>query len=210
MNHKKFKKQQPQILSLLKSVGFQTAPKSQLPEFIKFNKSAIGSVYSPKEKQWCTLLQSSPKFIKFFDKISDIYSFKMPMITPEHGFPFFEVDIIVDYSLESVDRHYTCPEHFIMHESEDFQLWLLPWEDGVMIERLNVSKNKRGTGIGTKVMNLLYDISEEIDCPLYLIPFPDDNFKTSELFNEVNRLKDWYSKLDFGPIDEKGVIWSNY
>ena len=63
-----------------------------------------------------------------------------------------------------------------------------------------------------EVLNKLYDLSENLSIPLYLIPYPDYEFldkvhKEKEL---VDRLKNYYSRLEFGPVSEGSLVWSNF
>ena len=81
-----------------------------------------------------------------------------------------------------------------------------------MIYTINVNEDKRGNGIGTKLLDKLYDISEQLIVPLYLIPYPDYEFldkkdKEKEL---VDRLKNYYTRLGFGPVKEDSLVWCNF
>lgn len=95
--------------------------------------------------------------------------------------------------------------------SDNFRLELYAFDDGIMINSIVVNENMRGKGLGTKVINKLYDISERMEIPLYLIPFPAvDTFDQSKIYDIINPLKDFYTKLGFGLVGNRGLIWSNY
>jgi hypothetical protein len=97
----------------------------------------------------------------------------------------------------------------------DYYLVLAPWHDGVQVLKIIVPNS--GKGIGTKVMNDLYDISEELSIPIYLTPYPAEDFidvngKEKKL---VKRLEKWYRKLGFDVSTESRdgtwspKMWSN-
>ena len=101
---------------------------------------------------------------------------------------------------------------FHIIQSNDWHLYLHPYHDGVMIYSINVNEDKRGNGIGTEVLNKLYDLSENLSIPLYLIPYPDYEFldkfdKEKEL---VDRLKNYYTRVGFGPVSKNSLVWNNF
>lgn len=101
--------------------------------------------------------------------------------------------------------------HTYEYEDNDIKLQLFPFDDGIMIHSLIVKEDKRGNGIGTKVMNKLYDISEAMEIPLYLIPYPaEDNFEQSKIYDIIVPLEKWYNKIGFGKLDNRGLLWCNY
>ena len=59
-------------------------------------------------------------------------------------------------------------------------------------------------------MNTLYDISEELDIPLFLTPYPDENCDKAEIWDRIYRLRDWYTKLGFGAWHKMEWLWTNY
>jgi hypothetical protein len=92
----------------------------------------------------------------------------------------------------------------------DYQLALAPYNDGVMLVSLTIDKSERGNGTGTFVMNSLYDISEELNIPIYLTPYPAEQFKSKKEKELVERLEKWYDKLEFGPVSVGSHLWSNF
>lgn len=96
-------------------------------------------------------------------------------------------------------------------KTKDFELTLNPYNGGVMIQGLIVNQNKRGKGIGTMVINKLYELSEKLDTPLYLTPYPDELCTDRDLlWVKINQLRNWYESLGFGPVFNNDWIWSNY
>jgi GNAT superfamily N-acetyltransferase len=205
----KISKSKPNVLQILRSAGFRTQSKNQLPPLLSNNESAYGSVWNQEEKRWVVLLNGNKNFHKFSDKLMEIYDIKMPGVRTS-GFPLFEVDVVVGYTKDIVHRVYTAPEQFFIIENDDFHLWFLPWSDGVMIHSIHVAEHKRGNGLGTQLMNFLFDVSVDTNCPIYLVPFPDENYQPEEMMTKIDKLKSWYSKLDFVPFDKDDVIYTNF
>jgi len=96
-------------------------------------------------------------------------------------------------------------------KSDDFSLILVPYGKGIMIHGINVNPKLRNKGLGSKIINILYDTSEELDIPLFLTPYPDDdNIPKSEIWNVIIRLRRYYRRLGFGPLKGMQLLWSNY
>ena len=93
-------------------------------------------------------------------------------------------------------------------EIDGVELCLVPYHNGVKIALIKVKEEEKGMGKGTKVMNILYDISEELQIPLYLNPYPADEYEPSKEREMVERLIKWYEGLGFGNVWKK--IWCNY
>lgn len=93
---------------------------------------------------------------------------------------------------------------------KDYELILVPYNNGVMIHSIKVNPNKRGKRIGTKLMNKLYDCSEKLDIPLFLTPYPDEIIEKDTLWDRIHKLRNWYSTIGFGGIFGSDWIWSNY
>lgn len=96
-------------------------------------------------------------------------------------------------------------------KNNDFQLLLVPYGKGIMVYGINVNKKLRNKGLGSKLLNLLYDVSEELDIPLFLTPYPDDNdVPKNKIWDVINRLRNYYERLGFGPLVKMPLLWSNY
>ena len=96
-------------------------------------------------------------------------------------------------------------------KNNDFQLLLVPYGKGIMVYGINVNKKLRNKGLGSKLLNLLYDVSEELDIPLFLTPYPDDNdVPKNKIWDVINRLRNYYERLGFGPLKKMPLLWSNY
>jgi GNAT superfamily N-acetyltransferase len=79
-----------------------------------------------------------------------------------------------------------------------------------MLIHIDVDKSERNKGTGTFVMNRLYDISEDINVPIYLIPYPAGHFNSKTEKDVVTILKNWYEKLGFGPVSDGSKVWCNF
>ena len=96
-------------------------------------------------------------------------------------------------------------------KNNDFQLLLVPYGKGIMVYGINVNKKLRNKGLGSKLLNLLYDVSEELDIPLFLTPYPDDDdVPKKKIWDVINRLRNYYTRLGFGPLKKMPLLWSNY
>ena len=98
---------------------------------------------------------------------------------------------------------------------DDCYVCFAPWHDGVQIVKIRV--DDRNKGIGTRVMNDLYDISEELGIPIYLTPYPGEDFEPGVGTEKklVKRLEKWYRRLGFDVSTESAngkwspKWWSN-
>ena len=128
--------------------------------------------------------------------------------------PNFHYDEIVQYAHQNteykVKKISLYASDFIGVEEEYGKVMLVPYADGVMLYGININPELRGKGIGTNIMNKLYDISEQMNIPIYLIPYPDDNFPTKDEKQLVDRLKTYYERLGFGPVKEDSLVWCNF
>lgn len=125
----------------------------------------------------------------------------------------FHYDEIVQYAHQNteykVKKVSLYASDFIAAYEEYGKLLFAPYADGVMLYGINIKPELRGKGIGTNIINKLYDISEQMNIPIYLIPYPDDNFPTKNEKKLIDRLKNYYSRLEFGPVSENSLVWSN-
>ena len=126
----------------------------------------------------------------------------------------FHYDQIVEYAHQNteykVKKVSLYASDFIVCDQTYGRIMLVPYADGVMLYGININPELRGKGIGTNIMNKLYDISEQMNIPIYLIPYPDDNFPTKDEKQLVDRLKTYYERLGFGPVKEDSLVWCNF
>jgi GNAT superfamily N-acetyltransferase len=130
---------------------------------------------------------------------------------------FGDFDEMTQFGYESQDgmtyKNIFMCENVIEFYIKDVEVCLVPWHDGVMVQSIVVPPNQRKNGIGTEIMNQLYDISESTNIPLYLIAYPGEEFNPKDEFKLVNKLKVWYENLGFGPaLNHKNYwfkVWTN-
>jgi hypothetical protein len=193
----------------------QISPKVDWIDEYKCNSAITKVVWKNKFKTqpdgWVAISKITNNFTKFIKKVKG----KIPY-TQSKKIKDWLVDELIQYAHQNSEykTYKICNEvaEFHIIESNDWHLYLYPYHDGVMIYTINVNEDKRGNGIGTELLNKLYDISEELSVPLYLIPYPDYEFldkkdKEKEL---VERLQKWYDKLEFAPVSEGSLVWSNF
>ena len=193
----------------------KVSPKEDWIDEYKCNSAITKVVWKNKFKTqpdgWVAISKITNNFTKFIKEVKG----KIPY-TQSKKIKDWLVDELIQYAHQNSEykTYKICNEvaEFHIIESNDWHLYLYPYHDGVMLYTINVNEDKRGNGIGTKLLDKLYDISEELSVPLYLIPYPDYEFlslkdKEKEL---VERLQKWYDKLEFGPVSEGSLVWSNF
>jgi len=154
-------------------------------------------------------LDTTKRFEKF---CNEIVSIMKPETKIKSKGDFEE---IVECSFESNDNR-VYRKLYITNDIREYtfqncKISIAPYFDGITLSSIIVDNDYRNNGIGTKIMNELYDISEELSIPIYLNPFPaGDYYEPTEEKNLVNKLKDWYSKIGFAPIKENHYIWNNF
>lgn len=92
----------------------------------------------------------------------------------------------------------------------EYTISFAPYKDGVMLVDIVIEKSKRNKGIGTDIMNKIYDISEDNNIPIYLIPYPGEKFPSKEELNLIERLKKWYTNIGFGDKNYDNKVWCNF
>ena len=158
---------------------------------------------------WVGLTPSTKPFSDFINEAQkEIFTNGVRVV------PNFHYDQIVQYAHQNteykVKKISLYASDFIGIEEEYGKVMFVPYADGVMLYGINIKPELRGNGIGTNIMNKLYDISEEMNIPIYLIPYPDDNFPTKDEKQLVDRLKTYYERLGFGPVKDDSLVWCNF
>lgn len=85
-------------------------------------------------------------------------------------------------------------EEFVLQDLEsEFKIELEIWDNGEYLElsKIIIPRDKRGTGVGSKVMQKIVDYADSVRKDIRLTP-TDDFGATS-----INRLKRFYSKFGF-------------
>ena len=158
---------------------------------------------------WVGLTPSTKPFSDFVNEAQkDVFKNGIDVVNN------FHYDQIVEYAHQNteykVKKVSLYASDFIGAYEEYGRVFLVPYADGVMLYGINIKPELRGKGIGTNIMNKLYDISEQMNIPIYLIPYPDDNFPTKDEKQLVDRLKTYYERLGFGPVKEHSLVWCNF
>jgi len=183
-----------------------SSPKEHWVKEMLNNRDIVASIASNKLNCMINFAFASDNYNKFvsqlhFDKVKWVdvsdRTYREIISVPEN--PYEQQNYLQMYS-----------NNVVVIRTKDFALTLNPYNGGVMIQGLIIDENKRGRGIGTKVMNKLYDLSEKLDTPLYLTPYPDEFCDKSELWSKIHKLRNWYEGLGFGPVFGSDWIWSNY
>lgn len=192
----------------------KVAPKEYWIDEIKCNSAVTKVVWEnrfDKGEGWVSISKTTNNFTKFIKQLKRKISFNSTKIVRN-----FIVDQIIQYAHQNsqykVQKICNEVSEFHIVEGSDWHLYLYPYNDGVMIYTINVNESKRGNGIGTDILNKLYDISEELSIPLYLIPYPDYLFldKADKEKELVDKLKAYYERLGFGPVSDDSLVWCNF
>lgn len=94
-------------------------------------------------------------------------------------------------------ENYISDVFFVVNEK--FKITLTPKNTGVYIHKIQISPLYQGVGIGSSIMKMLIDISNELLIPIYLYPLPFDEYELSlsQYLTKLQKLKRWYSSLGF-------------
>ena len=196
-------------VNYFRSKGAAVLERHKFPKEIKFDSSAMYGIWHKKVDGWVFTNYTTPNAEKFIRKLSSVLDANFLLIHPaDADFQTYTIPLSWDVD-KTMSNHY-IPADYITATGDGFDLHLFPYHDGIMVQAIIIDEDKRGQGIGTDVMNKLYDLSEELEVPLYLVPYPAERFNPSEVFQRVERLQKWYSSLHFGPVVGHPTIWSNY
>lgn len=169
----------------------------------------VGKVDGKEILTWVGLTPSTKPFADFMNAIQKTI-FTDGFIVKEN----WNYEQIVEYAHQNseykVKKIALYASDFVFGKYNWGRIMFVPYADGVMLYGINVEEELRGKGIGTDIINKLYDISEEMNIPIYLIPYPDDNFPTKDEKDLVDRLKAYYERLGFGPVSDDSLVWSNF
>jgi GNAT superfamily N-acetyltransferase len=189
-----------------------TLPKKEWPPEALLNSAISKCVWDDNKGHYVYLALTDEKYAKamthFLSKLQDInLAFGIANVAIS-----YEQIIYVPENTKS-DQMLKLPlfGDIVQIKNDDFRLLLVPYAKGIMIHGINVNKKLRNKGLGSKIINLLYDVSEELDIPLFLTPYPDDDdVPKKQIWNVINRLRNYYERLGFGPLKKMPLLWSNY
>ena len=187
-------------------------PKKEWPPEALLN-SAISKCVMDKDKgHYVYLTLSDEKYANAATKfLNKLYDNDIEFGVASAALNYDQI-IYVPENTES-DKMYKLPlfGDVVQIKNDDFTLLLAPYAKGIMIHGINVNPKLRNKGLGSKILNLLYDISEELNIPLFLTPYPDDNdIPKNKIWGVINRLRNYYERLGFGPLKGMPLLWSNY
>jgi hypothetical protein len=84
---------------------------------------------------------------------------------------------------------------------------IVPWHDGVMLQSMIVNKESRNKGVGWAFFDeFIHSVSYDLNIPLYLTPYPAEDFNPKSEKSLVKRLTKYYSNWDFQPVNN--VNWN--
>lgn len=204
------KTMQPQrlewFMDLYKSKNI-LSKKKWAPEAM-LNTAIEKCVWSDEKNHWLYLTTSDIPYSNFVSKFVNDYV-DAPFEIANAFIPYEQI-LYVPKDVNQTMAKLPMAGDVIKIKTDDFEISFVPYQNGVMIYGLCVNNKKRNKGIGTKIINYLYDLSEELDIPLFLTPYPDENCDKSEIWDRMNKLKNWYTKLGFGEF--AGIWWlmTNY
>jgi len=167
------------------------------------------STFNGDVKVSVPFLKSTPQYRKFINYF--LRKFKPNSFTDNPG--YFDEIVNYGYEIGIVGHPQLTPygtEEIFIADFGDYEIAFAPYNDGVMLVDITVKTSERGNGIGTKVMNKIYDISEDNNIPIYLIPYPAEQFKEEKESELIERLKNWYEEIGFGPVSEGSKVWCNF
>jgi GNAT superfamily N-acetyltransferase len=184
-------------------------PKSKWPKEAITNKSLYDCRWCPQRECFIFLSHNHPQLNQFVNKFTEQnYVIKAEIDTISYK------EIVV-YAYENKEgfgtSRFNIDTPACIIECDKAKVMLIPYNDGIELLQINVNPEHRNQGLGTKIINDLYDISEQMNIELYLHPYPDDNFKggPKEEIKRINRLRKYYERLGFGPTKHNPKKYSN-
>lgn len=188
-----------------------TIPKNLWHDTMKFDSSIYDVGMNPFNNKAICVSITPYKTGKMLSRIVDVFNDGNWVAAESMDMMQDPIRVVINITLEMNDYLNYASDNLLQFKNDKFQLQVFPYHDGLMVHSLIVNENERNNGIGTNVMNTLYDISEEMEIPLYLIPFPaDKKFDQDKIFQIIEPLHKWYDGLGFGPVDNHPTLWSNY
>lgn len=190
-------------------------PKKDCRTDLVINKSiykTFGVLFNDNAVQMA-LHKKTNEFIKFTNKC------KSKLDTKDFSIKYGDFDEIVFSGHESDNGMVYKNLHFSDGVCEfiyqGVEICLVPWHDGVMLQTILVPKELRGNKLATFIMADLDEISTDLDIPLYLVPYPGENYNPKDEFELELQLKHWYERLDFGKANESTdtvwpKVWCNF
>jgi hypothetical protein len=177
-------------------------------EDLLINKSIgkVFGVYFNDNPTQLAVHKKTNEFIKFTNKCYDLLD------TKDFSMKFGDFEEIVLSGHQSDNGMVYKQIHFSEGVFEfiykGVEVCLVPWNDGVMLQSIIVPNELRGSGLATSIMEDLDNISCELEIPIYLIPYPAENYNPNDELELESKLQNWYGGLDYGKANESTYrIW---
>ncbi len=118
-----------------------------------------------KTKKTFDVTNPTTEYYEFIDRINEELKKTFSSINSMEKYSSkLETNDIITNLYHSVDTKYRT------FSNDDFRLLVHPINRGVNIHILKVTSHLRGTGLGSKIMKMIVNISNEMNIPVYLIP----------------------------------------
>jgi GNAT superfamily N-acetyltransferase len=194
--------------------------KSQYPPIFKINQSmkkVYGAIHKSNGQQvYLPKLGLNPKYTKFYVKLSKLLNVPFKTYKEDANFQY-----ISTYAFQNPNgynnfktEYYT--EHMVIFDNGKVELALSPWNDGVFVVGIKVYQQFRGSGIGTEWMKKIMEVGKQLNCLIYLNPYPShlaelnlspDEYTKDDEYNNVIRLINWYEGLGFKECKQFPNCW---
>ena len=196
------------MMTILRNSNVKVIPRKEFPEEVKWDMSSLYGLYNTNGIP-CFVNETTKKASTYLNKVGNYLNGKT-MVLPFKYREDAPSTIPLKWDTKDTMSVYYLPQDYVLVKGDGYELNLFPYHDGIMVQAIVVNEDKRGSGIGTMVMNKLYDLSEEMEIPLYLVPFPAGQNDASKIYQTVERLEKWYDGIGFGPADGHPTVWTNF
>jgi GNAT superfamily N-acetyltransferase len=148
--------------------------------------------FSIKQKQTKPITKNYQKFISLFSQRSQ-------NIFNEHNSSIRFVQTDSSSTNRKTKRELVFTDKFINPTTESKCLFF-PYQNGVCLHILQISSEDRGQGLGSEIMRIVREISNENGIPIYLIPVSIDS-------TPLEVLRRFYHKFGYKRESMKSFYW---
>lgn len=199
---------------------FNEVSKSEYPSIFKINKS-MSKVYKgihkdSNQEMVLPVLGPNPKYRNFYIKLSKVLNLPFKSFTDGPNFQYISTYAFQNPNGYNNFRTDYTSEHMVIFDDGKVELCLSPWHDGVFVVGIKVYQQFRGDGIGTQWMKKIMEVGKQINCPIYLNPYPSHlselnispyEYTKDDEYNNVMRLVNWYEGLGFKQCNQFPNCW---